>query len=506
MPTTRRAVTCVGATALLCCFASSSTQFATTPVQIDMTTYTNADFFYFDPTAPVGQDADVAAMHDDFYGVPWNTFMYNSTPPETWLARLNATKTMLAGWKKPVFLTLQLGTGPLRSCPASNATDGPGGVPVILDFAGCTSCFEWDVNKNPYASTVIDAYARYVLFYVEQVQPKYLNFAAEINLPQRLCPDQWDGLVAAVNQIYAVVKQFYPDIIAFPSLQLEVVMGLQTGPDQACVGLGGGTPQPSQQLIQCIEQGLQLVAPLNRDAFAVSTYPHVTMAGYPSEKPHWEPWYFPVVFDRLTGNDKANIIFAETGYLSTGIVVNLANGSTPMAALQPQKHSMAAAAAAQAEIVDVSTLASEAKAAGLTAVADPPVECATLLQSNITEAAKYLTYVIETAKNYSMPLVTWWSDMDLLYTSTMESCPCDVPNPKYQGSCTFISAFREIYAQQPQSAAWMGEINAKAFATMGLRTTIDGTDNTPLLDIFQAARGNGATGSSPAGTTIRGMT
>ena len=157
---------------------------------------------------------------------------------------------------------------------------------MVSAFSGCDSCFDFNTSSNPLAAEIQRAYALYAAFYVDALlsnSPRGLvgvNFSPELNLGQRLCPPEWwEGLTAYANGIYAVLRAQLDShgatsVPVFPSLQLEVVMGLQTGPDQACVGqISGGETGPSQQLQKCIKDGLALLSAVERDAFMVSTYP-----------------------------------------------------------------------------------------------------------------------------------------------------------------------------------------------------------------------------------------
>ena len=358
---------------------------------------------------------------------------------------------------KTVFLSMQMTTGTLRSCPAANATDGPNNIPEVIPFTNCTRCYEWDYNINPAAADTIRAYMLYTLFLIESYNPLYVNFAPEINLPQRLCPNQWNGLVNASNHIYQAIKLLTPSVQkAFPSLQLEVIMGLQSGPDQPCKGMGTGSPNPPPQLDTCINNGLALVNDLQRDAFAISTYPGNQHAGLPPPtNVPFESWYFPVVFEKLSIEDKNNLIIAETGFISDNSVVNLGNGTIGK---------------------DTTTTETD------------PLECEPLEISDITLAETWLNYTITQAQTYSMIFMVWWSDYDLLASAAMSTCPCNVTVP-FTGSCTFISAFRQIYTGEGLPA-WDGELNAKAFGTMGLRTTITGEKKESLYTLWNNARNN----------------
>jgi hypothetical protein len=458
---------------------AAATLFANTPVQIN--TDDPSDFFiYFDPNVPLQTDSDVVAIHDDFFGVPWNAFMQPSpnisSMPISWLVRLNNTVNMIEAWNKPVYLALEMLTGPLRTCPAQNASDGGPTGAQVTGFAGCSQCYDFNPSTNPEASAVIDAYAYYATFYVEVVLSRLqaiglplvaVNFAAELNLGQRLCGDAWwNSVIAFSNSVYSVLKTQLAQLnsahtLVFPSVQLEAVLGLQTGPDQPCVGMTGGTA-PSPAIQQCIQDGLEVLAPVHRDAFAVSTYPHNAVAGYPTQKPKWQPWYLPAVLDQLLTADRQSFLIAETGYLADDLVMNLANGSVGSGMSTGVVHST---------------------------LGDPPVDCGCVLNTSTTDANTWLSYLIATAasekkKGFTWPLLVWWSDTDLLWSSSVSSCPCTVPN-QWESSCTFITAYRDIYESTGQ-IPWLGEIDAKAFATMGLRQ-VDGTPKS-LWHTWQKAR------------------
>lgn len=305
-----------------------------------------------------------------------------------------------------------------------------------------------------------------------------------MNLPARLCPGQFPGFVGAINAVYAVLHHFFPAMPAFPSFQLEAVMGLQSGPDQPYKGMGGGTPAPSPALLACIDAGIALIANVSRDAFAVSTYPSTVSAGLPPPTIHWEAWYFPAVFDRLAPADRAHIMVAETGYLADDLVVNLANGSTPMRGAHSGSGGSGSSTPERVRGGGVAPLPPTAAPAHHLA-ADPPVQCAALFYSNVSASAAWLSYVIAMAEQYDMALATWWSDTDLLASPAMASCPCAVP-PQFEDDCVFLTAYRQIFEAQGQPG-WGGEVDAKAFATMGLRAVGGGAPK-PLLAILQAAR------------------
>jgi hypothetical protein len=442
------------------------TLYGSTPVQID--TVTASYDFYFDPEVPLSVDSDYVTIHDDFYGVPWDAIMSSSALPLSWGTRLNATLEMVIKWDKPVYLALEMLSGTMRTCPAQNASDAPDGTPLVAPFSGCTQCYDFNATTNPTAASLQRAFALYAAFYASAFldrSPRGLlgvNIAAEVNLEGgRLCGEGWwEGVVEWHNGVYGVVRGYLDGrnlttVPVFPSIQVEALMGVQDG--QACAGeleksgaAGGASPTPA--LLTCIAQGVARVAPLHRDAFGVSTYPPPP-AMIPGVGP--QPWYLDAVIAALPPKDAATFLIAETGWNRVPLVVNLGNGTV-----------------------------GENSGGGST-VDPPPLDCQLLVDSSPALANAWLEYLVAEAARRGWALVTWWSDMDLLYDGAMSSCPCEAP-PQYQSSCVFVSAFREIVAAEG-GAPVNGEVEAKAFGAMGLRG-INGS-TTLLWDTLQKARG-----------------
>ena len=349
-------------------------------------------------------------------------------------------------------------SGPLRTCPAQNASDGPGAAPVVAPFQPCAGCYDFNPASNPAAAGLQRAFALYAAFVVEAFLDRNItlvgvNLAAEINLAAgRACGAEWFPAVTQFyNGVYRVIKSVLAQrgasgVPVFPSIQLETLMGVQAG--QPCAGLLSGAAPPAA-LQKCISDGLAQVAALERDAFGVSTYPPMT-SGAPAPA-----WYVPAVLDRLSAKDRASFVVAETGWNRVPIVVNLANGSVGTAG-------------------------------------DPPLQCQLVINSTIALANGWLATLTDLARQEQWALVTWWSDTDLLYADSLPSCPCAVP-AAFAPSCTFITAFRELEELAGGSAA-DGELVAKAFGSMGLRG-LDGA-KTALWDTLQAARAAGAAGGA----------
>lgn len=438
--------------------------FASTPVQIDTTTQDY--FFYFDNAIPLNKDADIVALHDDYYGVPWTAFLSQGPLPMSWLLRLNATLESVLAWKKPVYLAYEMLSGPLRTCPAQNATDGPDNQPVVTSFTPCSSCYDFSTISNPEAVALQKAYALYVSFLIEaylnnNVTLLGINLAAEINLGAgRICDSNWfNGVVSFYNGVYLVVKNLLTSrglgetIPVFPSIQIEALMGVQSG--QACANeLTGESPSPALQ--KCISNGLSLVAPLLKDSFGISTYPPMVTGEFVPK------WYLDSVLQQLSVKDRSSFLIAETGWNRVSTIVNIANGSVGVS-VEEHQH--------QQEIIEQ---------------IDPPVDCVLVINSSISLANDWLSYLINLGIIEKWTFITWWSDTDLLYESSLNTCPCSTP-PEFSSSCTFITAFREIEQLEGGSPA-QGELVAKAFGSMGLRS-LDG-ETTLLWETIQKARQN----------------
>src|SRR5688572_20088114 len=56
--------------------------------------------------ADLATDVDVTAVHQDFYGVPWDAFLADAEPPAAWVADIDAIAADAEAIGKPVFLSL----------------------------------------------------------------------------------------------------------------------------------------------------------------------------------------------------------------------------------------------------------------------------------------------------------------------------------------------------------------------------------------------------------------
>jgi hypothetical protein len=250
--------------------------------------------------ADLATDVDVVAVHQDFYGVPWDAFAAGEEPPAAWAGVLRglAADARVAG--KPVFLSAALVGGPLRAYLADRARENDGAL--VVDEGWSTRCF--DFAADPAGPAMKAAWVRYVQWMVELFEPAWFNLGLEINLFASACGEAaWPGLVDAYNAGYEAVKALRPDIIAFPSVVLDHYYGVSA---DAC--------PPPRTATACFDENLDRMAPLRRDRLGLSTYPYGT-PGIASVADIPTDW-----FSRATADSDDRPLIAETGWNARSIM------------------------------------------------------------------------------------------------------------------------------------------------------------------------------------------
>jgi hypothetical protein len=265
-----------------------------------------AAWFFPMTAANLAEDVDVVSVHQDFYGVPWDAFLAGRDPPAQWVAILDAIRSTYAG--RRIFLSLQLAGGPGRAHLADKAWVDASGV-LHVDQAWSARCY--DLAAEPGGAALRAAWARYVAWMVEEFDPEWVNVGVELNMFAVQCPAAWPGMVAAERAGYDAAKAARPGVIAFPSIQLDVLYGRQL-----CTG-GLGS---------CYEANLAQLAGLARDRFAVSLYPQGDPVWrHPAEV---DADYLTRAADRAGGR----LLVAETGWDSSPLAGTLAGTcETPLA-------------------------------------------------------------------------------------------------------------------------------------------------------------------------------
>ena len=134
--------------------------FSASPISLNYTEYQ----FVIDDSITLRGDFDVVSVDLSYYGIPWNSFLYEEPLPVSWSNRLANAVAGVDSYELPVMLQFPINGNDKRSCPASNASDYPGTTsPGVNDFAGCTRCFDYDLVRNPIASFVRQGFINYAL-------------------------------------------------------------------------------------------------------------------------------------------------------------------------------------------------------------------------------------------------------------------------------------------------------------------------------------------------------
>lgn len=257
---------------------ASATPVAVTPVGlIDVEKYQ----YGFNLSAPLGEDADVVSVHWDFAGVPWAAFMPGgggeAAIPQAWLDVASGVRDAARHvWKKPVYLSLQMLSGPSRSCPADNATVGADGVLRAQPFAGCAAgCFDFS-GANPQARPVVEAYVAWAAWMVAFFAPdvRDVNYGIEMNLYRGGCPaavreERWEAVATFAQEVYNAVAPLVPHGHTSFSVQAEALLGLNGG--QPCHAARNAT------LCAALEGAAVAKAP--SDMLTFSSYPYNPLMG-----------------------------------------------------------------------------------------------------------------------------------------------------------------------------------------------------------------------------------
>jgi len=424
------------------------------PLALNLTTLQ----YDLDADVPIDADFDLLVVNADSWGVPWDSMIREEPLPVTFEQKLNASIDAWRRWGRAALLLLPMGDdASKRSCPASNATDGANGLPSLQPVGGCTRCFDYNETTNPVAAFFRQGYVNYVLAmaaaftYNEPGKDAPLvgvGFAVDANrVLEAGCGAAWlAGYVDFSNQVFATVKNFLPALPLFPAFSLESMYGLAEG--QACGG--GGVPaalmgaaKPPPQLLACFDANYDAFAAMRRDVFAFTAFPSQFTGGV------WRDWYISAALARLDPPvDTVNMWIVGTGVVSDNVVVNAANQTSGK---------------------------------------QPKPQCVEVLRGNASDADAWLASVVAAATDAKLQLVTLAYARDVLFSEAMDSCPCAAPEPALQPYCDYINYFRLLCQELAGLPSYICEINAKFFATDGVRDLLN-NEKQPIYSTLQAAR------------------
>lgn len=362
--------------------------------------------------AHVSSDADVIGQHHEIYGVPWDAFESNSAPPAEWTAVMQRLSAAAKATRKPVFLSISMLNGTRETLAAKTRIENG---QVKTDDAWAPHCYDFRTAADHVAKQA--AYLRYVDAMVDFFEPAFLNVAIEVNLFFEKCPAAAGGVIDVINATYDAVKAKHPSVLVFPSFQIDHLYGFSK---DSCA-------DPSQR-DACFDAAYAVIADIERDRFAMSSYPYLNgITSAATLAPDW--------FSRGPGRASERGLIAETGWLSTALVAKTGAGI-----------------------------------------------CQTVFSFNRTDAAAYVDRVLRDAETANLDLVTWWSDEDLVTVPLMTECPCAFDATW----CTVLDIFRGPPGPPGVDTQFFGEIVLKAFGTMGLRD-YDGAPKPELFAPWSAA-------------------
>ncbi|MDF1562284.1 MAG: hypothetical protein P1V51_04525 [Deltaproteobacteria bacterium] len=263
----------------------------------------------------LSEDVDAVAIHQDFLGVPWNSFGDGVELPGGWVQAID--EQVASAGEAPVFLSLALVGGEGRAYLADAATTaGP-----VSEWSAL--CF--DFVRDPEGPRLRQAYIDYTLWMIERFQPRWLDLGMELNLYRESCDERtWESLVLAEDAIYRAVKVRHPDLVVFPSLVAETLHGLDPAcedPAEVCFAAAAAAR----------EANLTSLSGLKMDRLALVTYPfdHPALV---------DPADLPADYlSAITSRVEAPLVIAATGWpaeeiryaldANTGPCVSHARGS-----------------------------------------------------------------------------------------------------------------------------------------------------------------------------------
>lgn len=258
--------------------------------------------------ADLQTDVDVAEIHQEFYGVPWDAFKNGTALPAAWDEEMKSLAGTAHAMNKPIFLSITMLNGDRTSLAAETTIAANGSIQTTDHWA--PTCYDFATAAD--GAQMKAAYLAYVDYMMTTFAPAYLNFAVEVNMYFENCPASIAGVVDVANAAYDEAKSKKSDVIAFPSIQIDHLYGFGS----ACPGgADAGTVRDA-----CYESNYAQITPLKRDRFAMSSYPSLGVAPKASDLP--ADW-----FSRAASRKNETPLVAETGWNSSSIIAELSSGT-----------------------------------------------------------------------------------------------------------------------------------------------------------------------------------
>lgn len=252
--------------------------------------------------ANLADDVDVIDIHQEYYGVPWQSFATGAMPPPEWVAKMDALAKSAKDAGKPIFLSVSMLNGARDQLAA--ATYVQGGQVRSADWS--PRCYDFLNDAN--GAVLEAAYVAYVNWMVDEFSPRWLDIAVEVNLFFEKCPSAAAGVIDASNKAYDAAKKKKPELVVFPSIQIDHLYGYSS---DSC-------PNPAQRT-KCFDDHYAQLTGLKRDRFAMSTYPQGAAGAKPSDLP--ADW-----FTRGASRGGERGLISETGWNSSKLTVQFSGG------------------------------------------------------------------------------------------------------------------------------------------------------------------------------------
>ena len=204
-------------------------------------------------------DKDMISLHmDDFYGIPWQSFVDQTPPPAAWTDKWTTLAQTARAQGKTIYLSVSPLSGRKTLTDDVDALGNRIKDWVAVDSSGCY------VFSGETASTYQQAYIRYCRYVLDLVQPRYFSPVLEISITHGYCPTQREAFDSWYAGVYHELKNENPSRVIFPTLQMEALYGINE-PSFACTD--------GETYDQCFENRLQEELTLPMDRVGISMYP-----------------------------------------------------------------------------------------------------------------------------------------------------------------------------------------------------------------------------------------
>lgn len=258
--------------------------------------------------ADLQTDVDVAEIHQEFYGVPWDAFKNGTPVPDAWDSEMKSLAASARAANKPIFLSMTMLNGSRDTLAAQTVVSAGGAISSTDNWAA--KCY--DFASAPDGAQMKAAYLAYVDYMMTTFTPTYLNFAVEVNLYFESCPAGVAGLVDVANAAYDEAKSKKSDVIAFPSFQVDHLYGYADN----CVG--GSADAGARD--GCFDANFAQIDTMKRDRFAMSSYPQLGVVKAAADLP-------ADYFARAAAKKGEVPLIAETGWNSSSLIAEMRDGT-----------------------------------------------------------------------------------------------------------------------------------------------------------------------------------